>query len=68
MTAPTLLLVGTETLLEAAFHGGAHQLAGLVAGARVREVPGVGHFAPVVCPGVVADELTHFFRTALQPA
>lgn len=68
VTAPTLFLVGTETLLETVFHGGAHQLADLVAGARVREVPGVGHFAPVVSPGVVADELTHFFRTALQPA
>lgn len=68
VTAPTLFLVGAETVMEAAFHGGAHQLAGLVAGARVREVPGVGHFAPVASPDVVADELTRFFRTALEPA
>lgn len=68
VAAPTLFLVGTETLMEAAFHGAAQQLAGLVAGARVREVPGVGHFAPVASPEVVADELTRFFRAALQPA
>jgi pimeloyl-ACP methyl ester carboxylesterase len=68
VSAPTLLLVGTESLLHGAFSGFADHLASVVGGARVREVPGVGHFAPVVAPAVVAEELTRFFKTALQPA
>ena len=36
--------------------------------AQVREIAGVGPFAPVVAPEVVAAELTGFFEPALQPA
>jgi pimeloyl-ACP methyl ester carboxylesterase len=68
VTAPTLLLVGTETLLNTAFHGAARHIAGDLPNARVRQVAGVGHFAPVVAPEAVAAELTAFFEQALQPA
>lgn len=68
VTAPTLLLVGAETLLAAAFHGTANHIAGDLPDARARQVAGVGHFAPVVAPEAVATELTAFFERALQPA
>lgn len=68
VSAPTLLLAGTETLLENAFSIGARSLADALPDGRVREVAGVGHFAPVVAPQVVAAELTAFFEEVPQPA
>jgi pimeloyl-ACP methyl ester carboxylesterase len=67
VTAPVLLLTGTKSLLAAAFGNTARYFAGHLADGRVREVSGVGHFAPVVAPEPVAEELTSFFETALQP-
>lgn len=68
VTAPTLFLVGTETLLDRLFPGAARHLADHVGNAHVRDVPGVGHFAPVIAPGAVAAELTGFFEAVAQPA
>jgi pimeloyl-ACP methyl ester carboxylesterase len=68
VTVPVLLLTGGKTLLGAAFDEAARHFAGHVADAHVRAVPGVGHFAPVIAPKVVAQELTTFFEAALQPA
>lgn len=68
VAVPVLLLSGQETLLRAAFGEAAQHIAGHVADPHVREVPGVGHFAPVVAPLAVAAELTTFFKTTLQPA
>jgi hypothetical protein len=34
----------------------------------VWEVPGAGHFAPLLAPESVADELITFFQSARQPA
>ncbi len=31
------------------------------------ELPGVGHFAPVLAPESVAEELVAFFESARQP-
>jgi len=67
VTVPVLLLWGRETLLQA-FGEMAQLIARHVADAQVRELPGVGHFAPVVAPQAVAAELTAFFETTLQPA
>ncbi len=67
VTVPVLLLWGRETLLQA-FGEMAQLIARHVADAQVRELPGVGHFAPVVAPQAVAAELTTFFETTLQPA
>jgi pimeloyl-ACP methyl ester carboxylesterase len=68
VTVPVLLLTGGKTLLGAAFDGAARHIASHVADAQVRAVPGVGHLAPVIAPMSVAQELTTFFETALQPA
>lgn len=68
VTAPTLFLVSTETQLDKAFPTAAQHIAGQIGSAKVREVQGVGHFAPVVAPEVVAQELTRFFEPALQAA
>jgi pimeloyl-ACP methyl ester carboxylesterase len=66
VTAPVLLLTGEETLLEAAFGDATRHIAAHVAHVQVREVPGVGHFAPVVAPERVAAELISFFQEATQ--
>jgi pimeloyl-ACP methyl ester carboxylesterase len=66
VTAPVLLLTGEETLLEAAFGDATRHIAAHVADARVREVPGVGHFAPVAAPERVAAELISFFEEVPQ--
>ena len=67
VNVPVLLLTGTETLLRAAFGNAARHIAAHVADSQVREVPGVGHFAPVVAPESVAEELAIFFERVLQP-
>lgn len=68
MTAPLLLLTGAETLLPTMFGNVARFVNERVADAQVREVAGAGHFAPVVAPEVVAEELTSFFEMAMQLA
>jgi len=68
VTVPVLLLTGEETLLGAAFDDASQHIARHVTDPHVREVPGVGHFAPVVAPEAVAHELIAFFEGALQPA
>lgn len=68
VSAPALLLAGTETLLENAFSFGARRLADALPDGQVRKVAGVGHFAPVVAPEVVAAELTAFLEEVPQPA
>lgn len=68
VSAPTLLLAGTETLLESAFPIAARRIAAALPHGRAREVAGVGHFAPVVAPEVVAAELTAFLDEVPQPA
>jgi pimeloyl-ACP methyl ester carboxylesterase len=35
---------------------------------QVWELPGVGHFAPVLAPESIAEELITFFESARQPA
>ena len=68
ITAPLLLLTGSHTLLPTMFGNAARYVADHVPNARHREIAGVGHFAPVVAPEVIAAELTGFFESALQPA
>jgi pimeloyl-ACP methyl ester carboxylesterase len=66
VTVPVLLLTGKETLLEAAFRDATRHIAAHVADAEVREVPGVGHLAPVTAPERVAAELISFFEEIPQ--
>jgi pimeloyl-ACP methyl ester carboxylesterase len=61
---PTLILLGQQTRLDTWFTDSAQH----VADAHVRELPGVGHCAPLVAPKLVADELIAFFEAVGQPA
>jgi pimeloyl-ACP methyl ester carboxylesterase len=69
VTAPVLLLTGTETLLPTMFGNAARFVDEHVADTQVREVADVGHFAPVIAPQRVAAELVSFFEAAThEPA
>lgn len=68
ITAPVLLLVGRQTRLGTFFTDSARFIAQHVADPQVWELPGVGHFAPVLAPESVAEELITFFESAWQPA
>jgi pimeloyl-ACP methyl ester carboxylesterase len=64
VAAPVLLLRGEQTLLGTFFAGVARYLAQHVVDAHVRELPGVGHFAPLLEPEPIAKELISFFESA----
>jgi pimeloyl-ACP methyl ester carboxylesterase len=68
ITAPVLLLRGRRTRLGSFFTASARFISQHVADAQTWELPGVGHFAPVLAPESVAEELTTFFESARQPA
>jgi len=73
VTAPVLLLRGRQTLLGTWFADAARHIAQHVSDPHVRELPGAGHFAPVLTPERIAKELIRFFdsvgqESALQPA
>lgn len=63
---PVLVLTGQQTRLRAFFSAAAEFIAEHVADAQVWELPGAGHFAPVLHPESVADELITFFLTAAR--
>jgi pimeloyl-ACP methyl ester carboxylesterase len=68
ISAPVLLLLGRQTRLGTFFTDAAQYIAQHVADPQIWELPGVGHFAPVLAPEAVADELITFFESARQPA
>ncbi|MFI7672776.1 alpha/beta fold hydrolase [Actinophytocola sp. NPDC049390] len=68
VTAPVLLLLGRKSRLGTFFTASARAIAEHLTDPQVWELPGVGHFAPVLAPQSVAEELTTFFETARQPA
>jgi pimeloyl-ACP methyl ester carboxylesterase len=68
VAVPVLLLRGRQTRLGNFFADAAQLIARYVAEPQVCEPPGVGHFAPVVEPEPIADELTTFFESVRQPA
>ena len=63
-----LLLQGRQTRLGTFFTGSARFITQQVADAQTWELPGVGHFAPVLAPESVAEELITFFESARQSA
>jgi pimeloyl-ACP methyl ester carboxylesterase len=67
VTAPTLALVGEQTRLGAFFDDSAQLIARQVAQGQTWQLPGVGHFAPVLAPESVAEELITFFEAVRQP-
>ncbi len=65
---PVLVLTGQQTRLHPFFSAAAEFITQHVTTSQIWELPGVGHFAPVLAPQSVADELTTFFESAWQPA
>jgi pimeloyl-ACP methyl ester carboxylesterase len=63
ITVPVLLLRGRQTRLGSFFTGSARFITQHVADAKTWELPGVGHFAPVLAPESVAGELITFFES-----
>ena len=68
VAVPVLLLRGEQTRLGTWFADGADFIARHVAEPQVRELSGVGHFAPLLAPASLADELIAFFESVRQPA
>jgi pimeloyl-ACP methyl ester carboxylesterase len=68
VAAPVLLLQGRETKLRTFFADAAQHIAQHVPDPHVRELHGVGHFAPLLAPETIAEELIFFFESVRQPA
>jgi pimeloyl-ACP methyl ester carboxylesterase len=68
ITAPVLVLLSQEGALGTFFADSAQHVAQHVADAHVRELPDIGHFAPLVAPEPVAKELIAFFESVRQAA
>jgi pimeloyl-ACP methyl ester carboxylesterase len=65
--APVLVLLAQRTRLSTWFSDSAQHVAQHVADAHVRELPDVGHFAPLVAPEPVAKVLISFFASVRRP-
>lgn len=65
ISAPLLALCGTETTHREFVSKSARHLARYTADGNVRELAGVGHFAPLVAPEFLAKELASFFESVL---
>jgi pimeloyl-ACP methyl ester carboxylesterase len=66
--APVLVLLGQQTRLDTFFTDSAQHVVQTVADSRVRELPDVGHYAPMVAPEPVAKELISFFASVRHTA
>jgi pimeloyl-ACP methyl ester carboxylesterase len=66
ISAPVLVLLGSDT--KPFFTASARHVADHVPNARIKEIPGAGHAAPLTHPEALAEALTEFFATAPQPA
>ena len=66
ISAPVMVLLGSDT--KPFFTTSARHVAAHVPDARIQEIPGVGHAAPLTHPKALAAALTEFFEPAQQPA
>jgi pimeloyl-ACP methyl ester carboxylesterase len=66
ISAPVLVLHGADT--KPFLTASARYVADRVPNARVHEIPGAGHAAPLTHPEALAEALTEFFAPAQQPA
>ena len=66
ISTPVLVLHGAETT--AFLTTSARHVADSVPNARVHEIPGAGHAAPLTHPEALAEALTEFFAPAQKPA
>ena len=58
--SPVLVLRGQQTLLTSLWAESAEHVARHVPDTHIRELPGVGHFAPLLAPVLVSEELIAF--------
>jgi pimeloyl-ACP methyl ester carboxylesterase len=66
--APVLVLLGQqESWMRTWFTDSAQHVAGHVDDAPLRELPGIGHFAPLVAPEPIAREVISFFTSVRRP-
>jgi hypothetical protein len=63
-----LVLRGQQTLLASLWGESAEHVALHVPDTHIRVLSGVGHFAPVLAPELVSEELISFIETVRQPA
>jgi pimeloyl-ACP methyl ester carboxylesterase len=68
ISAPVVALWTRETTKPTWVLKSAQHLAQHVADGHVRELAGGGHFAPLVAPEILAEELIFFFESVRQPA
>jgi pimeloyl-ACP methyl ester carboxylesterase len=66
ISAPMLVLHGPET--KPFFTAAARHVAEHVPRARIQEIPGAGHAAPLTHPEAIAEALIEFFSPARRPA
>ena len=66
ISVPVLVLVGSDTKPYAT--AGARYVADHVPNARLHEMPGAGHAAPLTHPETLAEALTEFFSPSQRPA
>ena len=66
ISAPVLVLVGSDTKPYAT--AGAQYVADHVPNARIHEIPGAGHAAPLTHPETLAQALIEFFSASQRPA
>ena len=68
ISVPVLLLRGQQTRRATFYADTERYVAEHVADPHVRELPGLGHFAPYLAPEPIAEELASFFESVRQPA
>jgi len=66
ISAPVLVLLGSDT--KPFFTASARHVTDHVPNARMHEIPGAGHAAPLTHPEALAEALTEFFAPAQKPA
>ncbi len=66
ISAPVLVLHGADA--KPYEFAAARHVADHVPNARIQEIPGAGHAAPLTHPEALAEALTEFFSPARQPA
>ena len=68
VSVPVLVLRGEQTLLTSVWGESAEHIAWHVADTHIRELSGVGHFAPLLAPESLSEELISFIESVHQPA
>jgi pimeloyl-ACP methyl ester carboxylesterase len=68
VSVPVLVLRGEQTLLTSLWGESAEHVARHVPDTHIRKLSGVGHFAPVLAPELLSEELISFMESVHQPA